>query len=190
DFIEKYKDADLLKIFFLSAHYSHPVDYTNEKIEEAKKAYERINNLMLKLEQRYGDRKDFAGGGAGTMAHFKQQFDEYMDDDFNTPRALSVLFDMVSRCNVVIDSDDKDKNLKLNHAIDIIGEMTDILGLTFLKKSPTSISDDEITFQISARSVYKKQKNFKAADSIRKNLEEKGIILEDTKEGTTWRRKL
>ncbi len=190
DFIKKYKDADLLKIFFLSTHYSHPIDYTNEKIEEAKKAYERIDNLMRKLEQRYGARKAKIGGGTGAIGHFKQQFEEYMDDDFNTPRALSVLFDMVSMCNITIDSNDKEKDLKLSYAIEIIKEMADVLGLSFLKKTPTTISDDEITFQITARTAYKKQKNFKEADIIRKNLEDKGIILEDTKEGTTWHRKL
>lgn len=56
DFIFKYKDPDLLKLFFLSAHYSHPMDYSDERINEAKKAYERINILMDKLEHRFGTR--------------------------------------------------------------------------------------------------------------------------------------
>ncbi|MFA5271672.1 MAG: cysteine--tRNA ligase, partial [Candidatus Omnitrophota bacterium] len=151
DFIKKYKDADLLKIFFLSAHYSRPVDYTNEKIEEAKRAYERIDNLMQKLEQRYGVRKVNAGGGTDVFGQFKLKFDEYMDDDFNAPRALSVLFDMVSECNIIFDSDNKDKDLKLIYAMDIIKEMADVLGLAFLKKVSTTISEDEISSQISTR---------------------------------------
>lgn len=57
-----------------------------------------------------------------------------MDDDFNTPRALAVLFDMVSRCNVLLESDDELKYYKLNYAMEIIKEIADIFGLTFLKR--------------------------------------------------------
>ncbi|KPK97056.1 MAG: hypothetical protein AMJ95_11185 [Omnitrophica WOR_2 bacterium SM23_72] len=193
DFVAKYKEVDLMKLFFLSTHYSHPIDYTEEKIEEAKKAYERIEILMRKLEQRFGmrDVSEVIKGGAGFIKPFKDEFIMHMDDDFNTPRALAVLFDMVNRCNILLDSDDEFKNHKLNYAMEAIKEMANIFGLSFLKKTPMSLTDSEVEFQIIARANYKKQKNYAAADNIRKTLEEKGIILEDTKDGkTTWRKKL
>ncbi len=192
DFIDKYKNADLLKLFFLSTHYSHPIDYTEEKMEEAKKAYERIDILMKKLDEIYGttDISQLIKQGTGFIKPFKDKFIEYMDDDFNTPRALSVLFDMVNGCNRLIDSKDELKNFKLRYAMDIIKEIADVFGLTFLKVVPVEMSDEEIKQYINKRLEYKKQGNFKEADRIRNELEEKGIILEDTKDGTRWRRKL
>lgn len=193
DFIAKYKDADMLKLFFLSTHYSHPIDYTEEKIEEARKAYERIEVLMLKLEHLYGRRDvtQVISEGTGVIKSFKDEFIAAMDDDFNTPRALAVLFEMVNNCNKLLDSKEELKELILNYAIDVLKEMTDIFGLTFLKKTPTQLSDSEIEFKISARINCKKQRDYKTADAIRKELEGKGVVVEDTKDGkTTWRRKL
>jgi len=192
DFIAKYKNADFLKLFFLSAHYSHPINYTGDKIEEAKKAYERIDILMKKLERIFGTRniEQVVTGGTGAFGQIRDKFVEYMDDDFNTPRALAVLFDMVNGCNKTLESNDELKNFKLRYAMDVIKEMAGILGLTFLKSFSTAISDEEINLKISLRAEYKKQKNFAAADNIRKELEEKGIILEDRRDKTIWRRKL
>ena len=192
DFMEKYKNADLLKMFFLSAHYSHPIDYTEEKIEEAKKAYERIDILMKKLDRVFGirDVSKVVTGGMGAIGQFKDKFIEYMDDDFNTPRALSALFDMVNRCNKELESEDEYKNFKLRYAMDIIKEIADIFGLTFLKETSTEMSDTKVTVAIAMREQLRKEKKFEEADEIRKMLEGKGIILEDTKDGTTWRRKL
>jgi cysteinyl-tRNA synthetase len=190
DVLSKYS-ADILKIFYLQAHYSSPIDFSWEKIEEAKRAYERINILMGKLDTAFGTRdlSKVITGGMGAIGQFKDKFIEYMDDDFNTPRALAVLFDMINRCNILLDSDDEYKNFKLRYALDIIKELANIFGLTFLKE-PVEISDKEIEGHINRRLQYRKQRNFIEADKIRKELEEKGIILEDTKEGTTWRRKL
>ncbi|HNW39125.1 MAG TPA: cysteine--tRNA ligase [Candidatus Omnitrophota bacterium] len=190
DFINKHKYSDLLKLLFLSTHYSHPVDYTEEKVEEAKSAYAGIINLMHRLDKEYGSRQKISGGGSGAIQQFKIRFDEYMDDDFNTPRALSVLFEMVKLCNIEFDSKDVHKAEKLNYAFSVIKEMAEILGLDFIIDVPKEISDDDIEFKISARKVLKGEKKFTEADQVRKELESKGIILEDTKDGTTWRRKL
>ena len=192
DFINKYKYADILKLFFLSAHYSHPIDYNEEKIEETKQALERILILLEKIDRQLSviscqlsDKK------ISEIEDVKKKFIEAMDDDFNTPRALSVLFDMVNRCNIELDSDDEYKNFKLRYAMDIIKEIADIFGLAFLKEVSGEISDTKITVAITLREQLKKEKKYSEADQIRKELEEKGVILEDTKDGTTtWRRKL
>jgi len=192
DVLSKYP-ADVLKIFYLQAHYSSPVDFSWDKMEEAKKAYEHIDILMGKLDKLYGtrDMSKVPSGGAGAMLHFKNRFIEYMDDDFNTPKALSVLFEMVNRCNILLESDDEFRTFKLHYAMDIIKEMVDVFGLTFLKEGPVEISDREIILAIGMRKGFREQKKYKEADEIRKGLEEKGVILEDTKDGkTTWRRKL
>ncbi|MFA6358323.1 MAG: cysteine--tRNA ligase [Candidatus Omnitrophota bacterium] len=191
DFISKYKYSDLLKLLFLSTHYLHPVDYTEEKVEEAKSAYTGIVNLMNKLDREYGSREQISGGGSGAINQFKEKFIEYMDDDFNTPRALSVLFEMVKLCNIEIESNDASKAEKLNYALSVMKEMAQILGLNFLISIPQEISDDEIKLKISIRKALKKEKKFIEADQIRKDLESKGVFLEDTKDGNTIpRRKL
>jgi cysteinyl-tRNA synthetase len=145
---------------------------------------------MNRLDKEYGSREKISSGGAGAIRQFKERFDEYMDDDFNTPRALSVLFEMVKLCNIEFDSKDIHKAEKLNYALSIIKEMAETLGLDFLIDVPKEISDDDIEFKISARKALKKEKKFTEADHVRKELEDKGIILEDAKDGTTWRRKL
>lgn len=191
DFIAKYKNVDYLKLFLLSAHYSHPIDYTEEKIEEAKKAYERIVILVQKLNRSYGQKEVSADGKTGDLLEFKQRFIEHMDDDFNTPRALSVLFELINHCNVLLGGADKTKALELNYACALIEEMTNILGLAFFDSARTDISDIEIQAELIIRANFKKEKKFTDADRVRKELEAKGIILEDTKDGqTTWRRKL
>lgn len=192
DFILKHKNPDYLKLIFLSAHYRSPLDYTEDKIEEVKRAYERIDILMRKLGRSFGTRdiKKKITGGTGAIGQFKDKFIEYMDDDFNTPKALSVLFDMINRCNKLLDNDDELKSFKLRYAMDIIEEMTDVFGLNFLKETSDEKSDTWVTTAIARREQLRKEKKYKEADELRKSLEEKGIILEDTAEGTTWRRKI
>ena len=147
---------------------------------------------MKKLDRIFGTRDvgKVIKSGAGLIKPFKDKFIEYMDDDFNTPRALSVLFDMINRCNVLLDSDDEFKNFKLRYAMDIIKEMVDIFGLSFLSEKSDEKSDMWVTIAIAQREELRKEKKFKEADEVRKMLDEKGIMLEDTKEGTVWRRKV
>jgi cysteinyl-tRNA synthetase len=192
DFMTKYQNADLLKLFFLSAHYSHPIDFTEEKIEEAKKAYERIDILMGKLEREFGnmDIEKVVTGGTGEFGQLRDKFIAYMDDDFNTPRALSVLFDLVNSCNKELEKEDFNR-FQLRYAMDIIKEMAGIFGLNFLNKVSDGITDAKVAVAIALRDQLKKEKKYSEADKIREDLEEKGIILEDNKEGkTTWRRKI
>jgi cysteinyl-tRNA synthetase len=197
DILNKYP-PDVLKIFYLQTHYSHPIDFTWEKMEEAKQAYEKIIILKNKLEAKY-DNKSFGGYGlsevikdsGGYASYFKDRFIEYMEDDFNTPRGLSVLFDMVNRCNKLLQEDkDHDEYIKLPYDLDTIRNITDIFGLNFIERLLTEISDGEVASLITMRKHYKEEKKYTEADKIRKELEAKGIILEDTKDGTTWRRKL
>ncbi|RKY32461.1 MAG: cysteine--tRNA ligase [Candidatus Omnitrophota bacterium] len=195
EFLYKYKNADLLKLIFLSGHYSQPLDFTDEKIEEAKKAYERIDILMHKFNDVFSSPKapPVNSEDALFIKPFKEQFIKYMNDDLNTPRALAVLFEMINACNKFFESEEETKLSKLYFAREAIKEITAIFGLGFLKKedSKDGIPDKEVERLIKVRAAYKSQKRYFAADEIRKDLEKKGIILEDTKEGkTTWRKKL
>lgn len=191
DFLKKYKNADLLKLFFLSTHYAHPTDYTEEKLEEAKSGYERFLILFQKLDRKFGIR-DFSrlpDGSRGNIDRFKEEFEKAMDDDFNTPEALGTLFSMVNECNKILDDERDDRRFMLQYAMKTIFELAGILGLSF-KDIPEEKSDTWVTVAIAQRESLRKEKKYKEADEIRKMLEVKGVILEDTKDGITWRRKL
>lgn len=183
---------DVLKLLFLQAHYSHPVDFSWEKMEETKKAYERIEILKQRLEQKYGTAKvsKKVKWGTGSIGNFREQFTEAMDDDFNMSKGLAVLFEMVHRCNVVLDSDDTQKDGKLAYATDVMQEICKVFGLSFTYEVSGGLSDNEVEWKISTRNAFRKNKRYKDADQVRKELEEKGIILEDSNDDTTWRRKL
>ncbi|MDP2911285.1 MAG: cysteine--tRNA ligase [Candidatus Omnitrophota bacterium] len=181
DILAKYP-ADVLKILFLQTHYSHPVDFSWEKMEEAKKAMERFKTLFDKIDglKTVGSRlkADFLESDINS---FRIKFESAMDDDFNTAEALAVLFDLVTYIN----------KHEAYQAKDFLLELGKTLGLFETRKDAARGADSskkaEIENLINLRNTARKNKDFKEADKIRKELEEKGIILEDTKDGTTWR---
>jgi cysteinyl-tRNA synthetase len=172
--------ADALKIFFLQAHYSSPIDFSEKRMEEAKQALERILILTDKIEKKakQGENKSFK-----EVDEIKNRFIKAMDDDFNTSQALAALFDLVNTTN---------KNIAqapfIFSAAETLAELAAIFGLE-LKRGDSEILPDGIVALIDKRNQAKKRQDFKEADMIRKTLETQGIILEDTEDGTTWRRK-
>ncbi|MCX5709779.1 MAG: cysteine--tRNA ligase [Candidatus Omnitrophica bacterium] len=187
DFLTKYSDADILKLFFLSAHYSHPIDYNEAKVEETKQALSRLHILMDKLAK--------AGLRGGWFVRAKKikeiegikaKFFAAMDDDFNTPEGLAAIFELVNLTNKNIEN--KDFVLSAKCALK---ELLGIFGITLsAKRGAIDITDEEIKANIAQRKKARQDKNFELGDKIRKDLEAQGVILEDTKDGTSWRRKL
>jgi cysteinyl-tRNA synthetase len=180
DFMEKYKNADLLKLFFLSTHYSHPIDYNDKKIEEAKQALERILILLDKIDKEVPSKK------FQEIEEIKDKFVAAMDDDFNTPQGLAALFELVNAANKNIDNAEF-----VSSAQSLLFELKDILGLKLQRMPAAADLSTDVTALIEKRNAARKKGDFKEADRIRKELEESGIILEDTKDGkTSWRKKL
>ncbi|HDP16485.1 MAG TPA: cysteine--tRNA ligase [Candidatus Omnitrophica bacterium] len=183
DVLDQYP-ADVLKILFLQTHYSHPADFSWERMEEAKKAWERIAALMRKLKdvkENTRPDKDIDG--------YRSKFEEVMDDDFNTAQALGVIFELVSFINKNIENANK-----IGYAKKTLIDLSNVLGLLKGQRhyavelnGSIGLSDKEIIDLIENRNKARENKDFNAADRIRKELEAKGIILEDTKKGTTWR---
>jgi len=186
DFIDKNKDSDILKIIFLSAHYTSPIDFTDEKILESKQALERISILLDKIEKISASRKPEVTNKFKEIEDIKAKFISAMDDDFNMPQGLATIFELVNAANKNIN----DFNF-ISCAKNLLFELKDILGLSLARRISSEDLDDSVKVLIDKRNVARKKGDFKEADQIRKELEEKGIILEDTKDGkTTWRRKL
>jgi len=183
DFLEKYKNAGLLKLLFLTTHYSHPVDYTDEKIHEARQSLERISILWDKLDKSLV-RTPFGKVPKG-LEDVKDRFTKAMDEDFNTPQAVAAIFDLVNITNKNINDQDF-----IYYSGLILKELTNIFGIDLEKETGIEDLQTSVNALINQRNEARKNKDFKRSDDIRKELEAKGIILEDTKDGTTWRRKL
>jgi cysteinyl-tRNA synthetase len=184
DFMAKYNNADLLKLFFLSAHYSHPIDYTQERIEEVRQALERISIFLDKTKafSQSGNSIKFA-----EVESFKQKFIASMDDDFNLPEAVATVFELLTFANKNIDKVDLAISCR-----ELLKELLSVLGITMSAvKNSSGISDEEVESMVLKRIEAKRSKEYSLADKIRKDLEAKGVILEDVAGGkTTWRRKL
>jgi len=108
---------------------------------------------------------------------------------FNMPKGLAVLFDIISTSNKILDTEDE-VEVKLVGIRDLASDILDIFGINPRSGKSAVISEKDIEGLIKTRNEYKQQKKYKEADEIRKQLEIQGIILEDTKDGTTYRSKL
>jgi len=196
DFVARHKDSDYLKLLFLSAHYRSPIDYTEERIEEARKEKERFGILLEKLERIAGCRVEGVGCRVKDeeVEKFRIKFEEAMDDDFNTPLALASLFDLVTYANKYIQRREKFTADEVRRAVcirDTLLELASVLSVDLARSvSSQGIDKRHIVKMIDERNKARRSKDFKTADGIRKALSDMGVILEDTKDGTEWRIKV
>lgn len=185
----KFYDAQTIRYFLLSGHYRSPLNYSEENLKQARGALERLYTAL-----RGTDCKASAAGGKD----YETRFCAAMDDDFNTPEAYSVLFDMAREINRLKSQDRTAANGLAAHLRKLAG----VLGLLnqsadeFLQNS-TNISEQsatesetrQIEMLIAQRNTARQSKNWQAADAARNQLLAMGIVLEDGSQGTHWRRK-
>ncbi|MCI9396684.1 MAG: cysteine--tRNA ligase [Lachnospiraceae bacterium] len=188
DISEKY-DLQVLRFFMLSAHYRSPLNFSAELMEAAKNGLERIvtcvSNLNFLLEK--AQKQELSGEEEKALLQakdFAKKFDEVMDDDFNTADAISAIFELVKFANTSVGEGASAAYIRALK--EEIVEMMDICGLSVERGQ--EILDSEIESLIRERQEARKAKNFARADEIRDQLLEKGIILEDTREGVKWKR--
>ncbi len=198
DLISKYP-IDALKIFYLQEHYASPVDFTWNKLENVYKSTQRFEILFFRIEQVRKANMTKAVKTASFIEKNKDNFIKAMDDNFNTPDALASLFDLVNDTNKFIDQEkgSADYAEVANEAERILKELGGILGLEFKQGRSFKMEfneavnlNDKIESKIKLRNEARDKKDFASSDKIRKELENEGIILEDTKDGTVWRKKL
>ena len=188
DISEKY-DLQVLRFFMLSAHYRSQLNFSAELMEAAANGYERIvtsvSNLNYLLEKAASDTmKEEEKALVKEAEGFTLKFDEAMDDDFNTADAISAIFELVKFVNT--NTNDESSKEFLQALKNEIVTLSDICGLIVEKKE--EMLDEDIENLIAERQAARKAKDFKRADEIRAELLEKGIILEDTREGVKWKR--
>ncbi len=174
-------NAEAVRYFLLTAHYRSQLNYSEENLNLAQGALERLYTAL-----RSTDQSAVAFGGE----NFVEAFREAMDDDFNTPNALSVLFEMAREINKLKTEDAE----KANGLAARLRELAGILGL--LQQDPEKFlqagSDDNEVAKIEAlikqRNEARAAKDWAAADAARNELTAMGIVLEDSANGTTWRK--
>jgi cysteinyl-tRNA synthetase len=187
EILEKY-DADVLRMFMLSAHYRTQMNFSVELLDSTKAALERLYNSVNNLENlldeiKQESFKDEELKYKNELEKYKEKYIEKMDDDFNTADAISVIFDLIRdiNTNVTIES----SKALVEYALDLIKELGNPLGI--LQKSTKANLEEEIEKLIEERQKARKEKNWALADKIRDDLKEKGIVLEDTPQGVRWK---
>lgn len=182
--LQKYP-AEVIRYFLLTSHYRSPLNYTEENLQNAQAALTRFYTALRGVET---DRV-----AAIEESAWESRFNTAMDDDFNTPEALSVLFDLVREINRLSGAGEAD--VAASHAA-LLLRLSDILGLLqqdpeqFLQggSSEGGLSDEKIEQLIEARATARANKDWTESDRIRDLFAEEGIVLEDSAEGTIWRR--
>lgn len=185
---EKY-DLQVLRFFMLNAHYRSPLNFSAELMESSKNALERIQTAVdnLKFLAEHASAQEMTpeeAAKAEETAKYEKAFDDSMDDDFNTADAIAAIFDLVKFANTT--ADEKNSKAYAEALREKIQGLCDIMGLITEKKE--ELLDEDIEKLIEERQAARKAKNFARADEIRAELLEKGIVLEDTREGVKWKR--
>ncbi|MFB4165655.1 cysteine--tRNA ligase [Alteribacillus sp. JSM 102045] len=186
DIIQKHR-PEVIRFFMLQSHYRSPLNFSEELLESAKNSLERINTTTNNLKHRLNESADFGEikNWVETVQQFKETFITEMDDDFNSANGISVLFDLVKSANRYLQENHSSKQV-LQTFLDTIREIGTVLDISVEAKD--EILDEEIERLIKERIEARKERNFSRADEIRDSLKEQGIILEDTPQGTRWKR--
>ena len=183
---EKY-DLQVLRFFMLSAHYRSPLNFSADLMAASKNGLERILTAVERLDDIKGAGNALSEAEKDVMGQVEalvKKFEASMDDDFNTADAIAAIFDLVKFANTT--ADEKSSKAYAETLREKIQGLCDIMGLITEKKE--ELLDEDIEKLIEERQAARKAKNFARADEIRAELLEKGIILEDTREGVKWKR--
>ncbi len=167
--------SDALRMFFLSSHYRTPLVFSNESVKGQQRAMERLKSALE------------SPSGEGTVLEtktYQNRFKSAMDEDFNTPIAMSVIFDLARDINR-----ESTKGLNVEAAQELLADLAEVLGLTL--KSDDSEFDGNlapfIDLLLDVREGLRKEKQFELSDRIRDRLDDLGVSIEDTTTGVRWK---
>ena len=173
--------SEVLRFFLISSHYRSPLNYSDEGLKEAKNSLDRLYNSLQDLSYETDEH---------IPSEYSEKFHDAMQDDFNSPSAISVLFEMVKQINILKKKD------QLTHANALASELislSNILGI--LSENPEeyftsgiNLSNEDIEQAIERRNKARQEKDFELSDKIRDDLLKEGIILEDKGTKTIWKK--
>lgn len=192
DVLTKYS-AETIRLFFAQTHYGGPLNFSDELLAAAQKGCEKISNLI-----EVADNEIKQNSAEGIIPHFdfqkyRDDFVSVMDDDFNTPQAVAVIFDFIKSVNIIVAENERINVEFFEEVKKFLKELAhEILGIIDLTDPGTSsnksLENDLIELLIKIRDTLKIEKQFVLADEIRNQLTKLGVNLKDTKTGVTFKR--
>lgn len=190
--LQKYP-AKAIRLFMLSAHYRSPINFSEESLNQSLGAVERLENCWSDLEHARKNRKTTSDGSRNEFESLFKEFEDHfvtaMDDDFNTAAALGVLFEAVKTVNTYLKETQTLEESFLELAAEFFRKIDSVLGVLGLDAAAGEEDAEEIEALIAERNAARKNKDFKRSDAIRDDLAARGILLEDTPDGTKWKKK-
>ena len=186
DLIERGYDPPAIRYLLVSVPYRKQMNFTFEGLLQAQRSLERIKEFLFRLKTahlRPGANPDLVASDAEAVA----QFDAALDDDLNTAQALAAIFDLIRKCNTALTegtvlAGDRSRIFEFFRFVDerlaIVPSMEDLVR-----------GDEEIESLVAERNEARRNRDFASSDRIRQQLLDRGVLIEDTREGTRWRRK-
>lgn len=176
----------VIRFLLLSAHYRKPLNFSHDLMESAKQSFSRLSNSYERLKGLQKAKPDATPDYKQNplLLEVRENFVRAMEADFNTPDAITALFELSKLSNVNITEESESRDIA--DYLQLFDEMAEVLGLNF--KQEKLLLEEEILAQIEARQNARKAKDFALADKIRNQLLEQGIVLEDTRDGVKYRR--
>jgi cysteinyl-tRNA synthetase len=179
----KLYQPEVIRYFIVSSHYRSPLNYSDPQLDQARAALARLYIALRSIEP----------ASAPTDSEYRRRFHEAMDDDFNSPVAISVLFDLARDINRLREAGSGD----VKPLAGLLKELGGVLGIlqadpeVYLQggEQASGLPPEEVEHLIAARRAARAAKDWKEADRIRVQLDEAGIVLEDKADTTIWRRK-
>ncbi|MEO5340183.1 MAG: cysteine--tRNA ligase [Magnetococcus sp. MYC-9] len=201
DLLDRYP-GEVLRLFILNSHYRSPLDFSGELLDAARNGMDRLYSALSGAKKRLlrlpeAEESPLDPQALSTGGEEAERFLAAMDDDFNTPQAIAVLFELAKRINRAVASPEQTgaERTELEQSVALLRRLAAILGLLgeepdlyFHRQKTDEMADAEVEALIQQRLEARKNRDFAAADRIRQQLLETGITLQDGKEGTTWRR--
>jgi len=191
DAVSKY-GAQTLRMFLISAHYRSPIDFNERTIEQARRNLEKIRS-SIQAFRRLRELEAQVEGEKELLAHveaLRHRFEEAMDDDFNTPKALAAIFDFISELNEFTGSREGVSRETKGRVLKVIEELLDgVLGIETKveEKEVQGLSPKLVELILEVRNVLRRRRDYETADFIRSKLEELGFVIEDSASGTKWK---
>jgi cysteinyl-tRNA synthetase len=194
DALESYR-PEVIRSFILTAHYSNPVDYSDDALDAAEAGWSRIYNAVRLVRQQMNTAPDTDDGNAflKRLAQAQAEFTTAMDDDFNAPQAMAALQSLTKDANTLLNSDATVGLGTLQAINDLYGKLGgDVLGIVPQADGEGDSANAElqsglIEYLIELRAQARANKNFAEADAIRNRLTGLGVQLDDRPDGTIWR---
>ncbi len=187
DLLAQQCPPEAVRYLLASVPYRKQLNFTLEGLKSASTAIERLRNYKLRLEtERLPEGEDATLAGRTTQA--LRQFEEALDGDLNTAEALAAVFEYVRDTNTAMDSGRFPRG-NAPAALDLVARFDGVFDVIRPAAGEPSITDAEVEALIGERVAARKARDFARADGIRRQLLDKGVILEDTKDGLRWKRK-